>query len=393
MKKTIKLCGRIDSNNAAQKESEILEEIEAGYDSPDDTDDTSQKEIVLDAEKLEYISSAGLRILMKLRKTYGDSFSIINTSPEVYEIFETTGFTQLFDVKKRLRSIDIDGCEVIGRGFYGTVYRIDIDTIVKVYNTPDAVSMIENEQKMAKLAFLNGIPTAISYDTVKVGDSYGSVFELLRSETFNDLIKKDDCDLEKVTTEYVEFLKQVHSIDLGDVDLPRAKDIYLNYVEFDRPYLTGEQYDRLRELLTALPDENHLVHGDFQMKNVMLSDGEPMLIDMDTLSAGAPVFDLGPLYATYRLFGEDEPENSMNFLGISEETTAFIWDKIMDVYFGADHPALEEITDKIKLVANLRFLYVVTATELKDSELGQTRIRHALEHIDELLSKVSTLEF
>ncbi len=40
--------------------------------------------------------------------------------------------------------------------------------------------MIKNEQRLAKRAFVKGVPTAISYDIVKVGDKYGSVFELLR---------------------------------------------------------------------------------------------------------------------------------------------------------------------------------------------------------------------
>ena len=50
--------------------------------------------------------------------------------------------------------------------------------------------MIENEKKLAKLAFVAGIPTAISFDIVKIGNTFGSVFELLKAKTFNDLIKE-----------------------------------------------------------------------------------------------------------------------------------------------------------------------------------------------------------
>ena len=56
---TIKLNGRIDSNNAAAVEQSILKQMEQG-------DDSS---LVLDAAELEYISSAGLRVLLRIRKT------------------------------------------------------------------------------------------------------------------------------------------------------------------------------------------------------------------------------------------------------------------------------------------------------------------------------------
>ena len=86
---TIFLEGRIDTNNAAQTESEIFAAVEG-----------KTEDIVIDAEKLEYISSAGLRVLMKLRKSIDRELPVINVSRDVYDIFETTGFTELLDVKK-----------------------------------------------------------------------------------------------------------------------------------------------------------------------------------------------------------------------------------------------------------------------------------------------------
>jgi hypothetical protein len=133
-------------------------------------------------------------------------------SPEVYEILDMTGFTVLLDVRKRLRKIDVDGCEVIGRGAYGTVYRIDADTIVKVYETPNAVNMIRNEQKMAKYAFLKGIPTAISYDIVRVGEHYGSVFELVKARTFNDLLVREPERADTLMRQYAEVIRRVHAV-------------------------------------------------------------------------------------------------------------------------------------------------------------------------------------
>ncbi|MBR6337887.1 MAG: STAS domain-containing protein [Ruminococcus sp.] len=97
---TLFLEGRIDTNNAPRVDAEITEAI----------DGVSPENIVIDAANLDYISSAGLRVLMKLRKSAGRALPVINVSRDGYDIFDTTGFTELFDVKKALRIISVKGC-------------------------------------------------------------------------------------------------------------------------------------------------------------------------------------------------------------------------------------------------------------------------------------------
>ncbi|MBQ2028204.1 MAG: anti-sigma factor antagonist [Clostridia bacterium] len=177
----ISLSGRIDSSNAAEVSGQILSAIQAHPD----------LSWILDADRLDYVSSAGLRIFLSLSKKSPSRVILRNVSSLIYETLSITGFTEILDVKKQLRSISVDGCPEIGRGAIGTVYRLDADTIVKVYQIPDCLPMIENEQKRAKQAFIRGIPTAISYDIVRVGDKYGSVFEMVKAENCNDRLIKD----------------------------------------------------------------------------------------------------------------------------------------------------------------------------------------------------------
>ena len=377
---TICLTGRIDSANAAEWEKKLSEQT------------AGKNDIVIDASELVYISSAGLRIIMKLKKAFGENIRIVNVSPDVYDIFDVTGFTEMMSIEKRFREISVEGCEIIGKGFYGTVYRIDDETIVKLYDSPDSLPMIRNEQRLAKRAFVKGVPTAISYDIVKAGDRFGSVFELLKAETFNDILIKDPSRFDEIMRIYAGFLKTVHNAEMDPGTLPMARDNFKGYLDAVRIYLTDEQYLRIKELLSALPDDLHTVHGDFQMKNVMMAGNEPMLIDMDTLSTGQPVFDLQALYVTYMSFPEDDPDNLRDFLGIPNDWGTKIWQSLTELYFGdAGGEKLSAAIDKIQLLAAVRFLYIVTSCGLKEGELGEKRIRRSQEHITELIGRVKDL--
>ena len=119
-----------------------------------------------------------------------------------------TGFTEMMAVEKAYRVVSVEGCEEIGRGAKGTIYRIDQDNVVKVYNNPSALDDIQHEREVAKLALILGLPTAISYDVVRVGDSYGSVFELLNASAFSLILASEPEKMDWCVKEYVALLKK-----------------------------------------------------------------------------------------------------------------------------------------------------------------------------------------
>ncbi len=91
-KLTVFLPVRVDSNNAADTENKLLDLV----------DEYSPKSVVMDAKDMQYICSAGLRIIMKIKKTVAD-LEVINASPVVYDIFQTTGFNIILNVRKARR--------------------------------------------------------------------------------------------------------------------------------------------------------------------------------------------------------------------------------------------------------------------------------------------------
>ena len=192
---TIFLKGHIDSANAPEVEDRITE-IRGSV---------PHQSVVMDLQDLQYISSAGLRIILRLRKRLPD-LKLINVSQDIYEILEMTGFTEMIEVEKAYRRLSVEGCEIIGEGANGKVYRIDRDTIVKVYMNPDALPDIKRERELARKAFVLGVPTAIPYDVVRVGEGYGSVFELLNASSFAQILKKEPERFEEIAEMSADLL-------------------------------------------------------------------------------------------------------------------------------------------------------------------------------------------
>lgn len=378
----ISLSGRIDSSNAAEVSGQILSAIQAHPD----------LSWILDADRLDYVSSAGLRIFLSLSKKSPSRVILRNVSPLIYETLSITGFTEILDVKKQLRSISVDGCPEIGRGAIGTVYRLDADTIVKVYQIPDCLPMIENEQKRAKQAFIRGIPTAISYDIVRVGDKYGSVFEMVKAENCNDRLIKDPDHKDDIIRQYVKLVKAVHAVEMKPGELPDAREIYNGYLDDIAGIMPKDMVRRLLNLLEAMPEDLHTVHGDIQMKNVMLSESEPLFIDMESLCTGNPVFDFAGLWVAYCAFNLEEPTNSMDFFGVDSETSFGIYHKVLALYLGdVSDDKLWQAEERIMVLGYIRFLYLLSVLHLGKPELMDIRIRHALDSLEQLLQRVDQL--
>jgi anti-sigma B factor antagonist len=81
---TLYLEGQLDKNTAESAEKRIADEMK------------DMTKLILDLEKLEYISSAGLRVLVALRRQINDrqNLAIKNVQPSVMEVFDLTGLTK-----------------------------------------------------------------------------------------------------------------------------------------------------------------------------------------------------------------------------------------------------------------------------------------------------------
>ncbi len=380
---TIRLFGRIDSNNASAEEERIRTALRG----------KEGAALVLDASELEYISSAGLRVLLRLRKDHPE-LTLRGVNPEVYEILDMTGFTELMTVEKAFRVVSLEGCLRIGRGANGEVYRIDNDNVVKVYTNPEALDEIRSEREKAKLALVLGLPTAISYDVVRVGEGYGSVFELLNARSFSSILANEPDRFDWCVKEYTDLLKKIHSVIVPEGKLPGIKQTVLKWAKQTTTMLPEEEGQKLVRLIGEVPDDPHMIHGDYHTKNIMLQNNEVLLIDMDTLSVGDPIFELGQIYNSFIGFHEVQHDAIKAFQGFDYETGNRFFRAVLSAYLGTKcETKLREVTDKARIVGYSRLISRLVRHDLMKTETGRAEAKLWTDELIGLLHSVDTLTF
>ena len=377
----IALEGRIDATNAAEAEEKIFAV----------KNENPGKHTVLDADQLEYVSSAGLRVILKIRKEE-PQLAIINVASDVYEVFDMTGFTDMVTVEKAYQRMSVEGCEFIAKGANGAVYRYDDETILKTYFAKDALPEIKQERENARRAFVLGINTAIPYGIVRVGDGYGTVTELLNAVSVTKLIRNNPDDMSEAAKYYIDMLKSIHAIEVEDGEVPDMKETALAWADFVSPHLPEAQGKKLRALIEAVPKKNALMHGDYHTNNIMVQNGEPLLIDMDTLCMGHPVFELGSMFNAFIGYSELDHNVTLNFFGYTHETAEKFWDMALKMYLGTEDEAVcRTCAEKAMIIGYTRMLR--RAIRRPNEAESPAKIARCKEMLAYLLNKVDTLMF
>ena len=382
---TLFLEGRIDTNNATQVGDELLAALAAA----------PGAELRLDAGELEYISSAGLRSLMKLRKQYKKPLGVWNVSPEVYEIFEVTGFTELLDVHKRLREVSVEGLPLLGEGANGKVYRLTPDQIIKVFRPTIAFDEIEQEREAAKRAFLLGVPCAIAFDTVRCGDSLGTIYELLDAATVTERIRENPDTVERYAETTAQLLRTLHGIELEEGEMAEGDHVLYDRFDLLKEDFTPEEIALMRSFYDAIPKGNRFIHNDFHTKNVMESKGELLLIDLGDAGRGNPLIDLIHCKLVYCLMGSGQREpDQLSFIGLTYGELERYWKVFLSTYCGSDEKA-KKLDELMAPYAELMYRITSMAHPLLPKEYHAVYAKHLRENlfprIPELTGSLSDL--
>jgi anti-sigma B factor antagonist len=86
---TVSVTGRLDTTTSPELDEELKKSLDG------------IRDLTMDLEGLEYISSAGLRILLSTQKTMNQqgTMKLINVSSMVMDVFEVTGFADILTIE------------------------------------------------------------------------------------------------------------------------------------------------------------------------------------------------------------------------------------------------------------------------------------------------------
>ena len=135
MAKVYELKGEIDSFNAKEFEEDLLKAFE------------ENGELLLDASQLEYMSSSGIRALVKLSRLQGE-IRIDNVNDAMFSIFYSSGLTEIFKINREMVKMENNNWDVAGVGASGTVYKINNDTAIKVYKEGTKFEYVNQEESL-----------------------------------------------------------------------------------------------------------------------------------------------------------------------------------------------------------------------------------------------------
>ena len=352
------LFGSITSSNSNEFEEAVK-------------DEPKENGMIIDAKDLEFISSAGLRVILACKKRCGEkTFKVVNVNNDVKNIFDVTGFSEIMDISGATREVSVEGCEIIGAGACGECFRIDDETIIKLYYPSVSEDEIEREKALAKKAFVLGVPTAISYDIVKSNGRTGVVYELIKSKTLGELIRNDYENREKYIDLYVDVCKKISTIKSEDSEIPSFVD--LNREDIKKvDMISEEEKQYLHKFLDLIPSENTCIHGDLNINNIMVENGECCLIDMGEFSRGNHLFDVSRII--FSMEYANAPKGEYNaFYKMSSEQVSEVYESFMIKYFNEDMESIKK-DEKLKWLYPLAWFRCCTAMLRKDRWTKEVR--------------------
>lgn len=291
-----------------------------------------------------------------------------------------------------MRQVSIEGLPVIGAGANGSVYRLNGEQILKVYNPlTNSLEKIRREKETAKQALIHGIPTAISFDIVQVGEKYGMIYELIDAEKLGTVVAKNPDRLEEMAVRMAECLKGLHATEFEEGILPDAHGGLLAGLEIaeNSGYYEEGVISLARRVVERIPKTNTFIHGDFHPGNIMVSRDEFFLIDVGDAGVGDPLIDLLGA-CQIMLLVPRRPGAAEIYTGLPGDMLLRLWDVFIRAYTGiTDQEELDAFVSKLKFFAKIRSIPGITISALITVE----EKKRLVSEVVELLQKEADLYF
>ena len=258
-------------------------------------------------------------------------------------------------MQNSFKPISIGNLAPFAKGGTGECFRLDEDTILKLYYEGFPEERILQEKEGARTALVAGVPTAISFEMVQAGNRKGIIYEMAHGKTLAELIRENPERAEELGKVFAGIALTLHRAEVTRDDLPAVTAV-IRQAAGKMAYVPAFVRERVFGFLAELDRDRHYVHGDYHPNNVIMTKDGPMLLDMGGFSVGCPLFD--PATAYFSLFESPEAKQGgrSSFNGLTREEAGAFWKGFAEAYCGG--PASEQekrMLRRIVLLKKMRF--------------------------------------
>ncbi|MBP3746693.1 MAG: phosphotransferase [Ruminococcus sp.] len=366
-KLTIYLKGSLDSAHSDRIEKSVREIC----------DDNIGLPLVFDMYRVDYISTEGIRTLLRFRNSEDEKINVINVSNNLYELFMAGGSGDMFEIRRKPRTLSLKGLKLEASSDSIKLYRVDEYFWLKVNLKKNTIDDIDNENIIARSAFINGIPTEIAYEIVYTEEGCGQLYELSDAHMLAAALYLNPDKISYYTRVFAGFMKDVHCTEMEGADLPDAKRELQYALEKSKKYFSEEDYNMMYDLLATIPDKNTFLYGDFDTEGIMLKYGSPFFVDFANVRVGHPVFDLADIYITYCMNEEDTSMLTLNGswydgTGFSDDMRESLFRTFISEYF----PCSEEIRHKrVEFIRGIAYLKLILAPAVDNETVTEEMMK------------------
>ena len=146
--------------------------------------------------------------------------------------------------------------------------------------------------------------------------------------------------------------------------------------------------------METIPETDTLLHCDFHIKNIMMQNDELLLIDMDKLSLGHPIFEFASMHATYKAFSCVDKHNTDKFLGIPLEKTTELFNKTFRYYYNdKTEDELNDIELKISIISYILVLFLRVKFATLAYGMEKEEVNYCIDYLSKNAQILNTLNY
>ena len=226
------------------------------------------------------------------------------------------------------------------------VYRTENGRILKMLAKRGRLGRACAVYEAVSAAYEAGAAIARPDGLVRTECGYAMVLEFVDGPPLANLVAQGRMSPEEAGATMARCLAQLHAVRGDATRMRDVREPFLRMAEGVSPWLSAQTAEALRSLIMGVPAAATIVHGDVHMGNVIMgADGTPILIDADTVSMGAPVFDLACAYSAMVCEAAIDPKRAEKFHGMPTETVEAVWESLLRRYCADTGMARSEKAD------------------------------------------------